>query len=172
MELTSVEKETYEVLGNRLGMSEEEFASMPTSERSEWVESCRVARLLNENKSSELYEGYYMTNMYDEDGKFSLVDATDIVRSKRRIMDVVKKYVDFTGTLPQFVLLGENGTHDLINEALKEMNSETARILEEGKTLSDEEKYRRDADRNAIERARRHNVEFQEKYEEEFKVKS
>lgn len=170
MELTNVEKETYEVLGNRLGISEDDFASMPGSERNDWVEACRVARLLNENKADELYEGYYMTEMYDEDGNFSLEDATDIIRSKKKAMDVVKKYVDFTGSLPQFVLLGENGTHELVNEALKEMNSETARILEEGRTLTDEEKYRRDIDRNAIERARRHTTEFKDKFASEYKV--
>lgn len=160
MELTNVEKETYEVLGNRLGISMEEFGSMPSNERNEWVESCRVAKLLNENKGSELYEGYYMTSMFDEDGNFSLENATDIIRSKKKVMDVVKKYVDFTGTLPQFILLGEEGTHELVNEALKEMNSETARDLEEGKVISDDVKVRRDLDRDIIERARRHVTVF------------
>ena len=160
MELTNVEIETYEVLGNRLGISEEEFMGLASSERNEWVESCRVAKLLNENKSSELYEGYYMTTMYDEEGNFSLDSATDIIRSKKKAMDVVKKYVDFTGTLPQFVLLGEEGTHKLVNDALREMNNETARDLEEGKILSDDDKVKREMDRSAIERARRHTTVF------------
>ena len=171
MELTSVELETYEVLGNRLGISEEEFASLPMVERNEWVESCRVARILNENKSDELYEGYYMTDMYDEDGNFSLVQATDIVRSKKRAMDVVKKYVDFTGSLPQFVLLGDKGTDALINEALKEMNNETARMLDEGKVLSNENKMERNHDRSIIERARKHMSDLKEKISGEFKIK-
>lgn len=160
MELTNVEKETYEVLGNRLGISLEEFGSMPSNERNDWVEACRVAKLLNENKASELYEGYYMTSMFDDEGNFSLENAADIIRSKKRTMDVVKKYVDFTGTLPQFVLLGEGGTHELVNEALKEMNSETARDLEEGRVISDDIKARRDFDRDVIERARRHVTVF------------
>jgi len=116
--------------------------------------------LLNENKGSELYEGYYMTSMFDEEGNFSLENATDIIRSKKKVMDVVKKYVDFTGTLPQFILLGEEGTHELVNAALKEMNSETARDLEEGKVISDDVKVRRDLDRDIIERARRHVTVF------------
>ena len=160
MELTNIEKETYEVLGNKLGISLEEFSNMPISERNEWVEACRVAKLLNENKPSELYDGYYMTNMYDEAGNFSLEIGSDIVRSKKRAMDVVKKYVDFTGSLPQFVLLGEIGTQDLINEALKEMNNETARDLEDGKVLSDEDKKKRNLDRSVIEKARKSITEF------------
>lgn len=161
MELTNVEKETYEVLGNRLGISMEEFSKMPSSERNEWVEACRVAKLLNENKPSELYDGYHMTNMYDEAGNFSLEIGSDIVRSKKRAMDVVKKYVDFTGTLPQFILLGEIGTQGLINEALKEMNNETARNLEEGIVLSDEESSKRKLDREVIERAKKSIEEFE-----------
>ena len=160
MELTNVEKETYEVLKNRLNISEEEFSLLPGNERNEWVEACRVAKLLNENKTTELYEGYYMTGMYDEEGEFSLENATDIVRGKKKAMDVVKRYVDFTGSLPQFVLLGEEGTRKMVNDALKEMNNETARDLEEGKILSDEDKLRRSLDRDAIERARRGASEF------------
>ena len=91
MELTNVEKETYEVLGNRLGISMEEFGSMPSNERNDWVESCRVAKLLNENKGSELYEGYYMTSMFDEEGNFSLENATDISADEETWKAVVKR---------------------------------------------------------------------------------
>lgn len=170
MELTNVELETYEVLGNRLGISREEFAGLPIIERCEWVEACRVARILNENKPDELYEGYYMTDMFDEDGCFSLVDATDIVRNKKKAMDVVKRYVDFTGSLPQFVLLGDKGTDQLINEALKEMNNETARLVNEGRVLSDEDRTLRDNDRSIIERARKHMSELKDKITSEFKL--
>lgn len=170
MELTNVELETYEVLGNRLGISREEFAGLPIIERCEWVEACRVARILNENKPDELYEGYYMTDMFDEDGCFSLVDATDIVRNKKKAMDVVKRYVDFTGSLPQFVLLGDKGTDQLINEALKEMNNETARLVNEGRVLSSDEKFERENDRSIIERARKHMSELKDKITSEFKL--
>ena len=42
------------------------------SERDDWVEACKLARLLYENRSDELYEGYKDTDVF-KDGELDLV---------------------------------------------------------------------------------------------------
>ena len=72
--------------------------------------------------------------------------------------------------MPQFVLLGDKGTDQLINEALKEMNNETARLVNEGRVLSNEDRSLRDSDRNIIERARKHMSDLKDKITNELKL--
>ena len=73
--LTDVEKEIYNILKDNLNISEEEFALLPVSERNDWVEACKLARLLYENRYDELYEGYKDTDIF-KDGEFNFVEAT------------------------------------------------------------------------------------------------
>ena len=105
--LTDVEKEIYNVLKDRLNMTEEEFALLPVSERNDWVEACKLARLLYENRYDELYEGYKDTDVF-KDGEFDLVEASEMIRQKKNNFIDLEKHMNFNGSLPQFILLGEN----------------------------------------------------------------
>lgn len=126
----SVEKQTYGVIKDRTHMSEEEFMGLPANERSEWVDACRLTLLLWETKKEDLHEGYCNTDMYTESGSFDLGAAVEIVRNKKRALDVVEKYTDVDLTPAQFVLMGDVGTHALVNEAMKQINLDTAKELD------------------------------------------
>lgn len=127
--LTDVEKEIYNVLKDRLNMTEEEFALLPVSERNDWVEACKLARLLYENRYDELYEGYKDTDVF-KDGEFDLVEASEMIRQKKNIFIDLEKHMNFNGSLPQFILLGENNNYILVNEGLKNINTKNAIDME------------------------------------------
>ncbi len=129
MELTNMELEAYEVLKDKLGISEVEFANLASVEKSEWVEAYKLAKLLYENKKDELYEGYKDTDVYC-DGEFNLVECTEMVRQKKRIMDNIEKHVDFKGSLPQFILLGDKVNFELVSEGLKNINNKNVIEME------------------------------------------
>lgn len=154
----SVEKQTYGVIKDRVGLSEEEFMKLSANERNEWVDACRLTLLLWDTKKEELHEGYQTTDMYTDDGTFDLGAAVEIVRNKKRALDVVEKYTDIDLTPAQFVLMGDVGTHALVNEAMKQMNLDTAKALETPGVSNDI--YRAEAEQIAIDRARRTNEEF------------
>lgn len=127
--LTDVEKEIYNVLKDKLNMTEEEFALLPSSERNDWVEACKLARLLYENRYDELYEGYKDTDVF-KDGEFDLVEASEMIRQKKNIFIDLEKHMNFNGSLPQFILLGENNNYILVNEGLKNINTKNAIDME------------------------------------------
>lgn len=127
--LTDVEKEIYNVLKDKLNMTEEEFALLPVSERNDWVEACKLARLLYENRYDELYEGYKDTDVF-KDGEFDLVEASEMIRQKKNIFIDLEKHMNFNGSLPQFILLGENNNYILVNKGLKNINTKNAIDME------------------------------------------
>lgn len=127
--LTDVEKDVYNVLKDKLNMTEEEFALLPVSERNDWVEACKLAKLLYENRKDELYEGYKDTDVF-KDGEFNLVEATEMIRQKKNIFIDLEKDMNFNGSLPQFILLGENNNYKLVNEGLKNINTKNAIDME------------------------------------------
>lgn len=127
--LTDVEKDVYNVLKDKLNMTEEEFGLLPVSERNDWVEACKLARLLYENRYDELYEGYKNTDVF-KDGEFNLVEATEMIRQKKNIFIDLEEHMNFNGSLPQFILLGENNNFILVNEGLKNINTKNAIDME------------------------------------------
>ena len=127
--LTDVEKDVYNVLKDKLNMTEEEFGLLPVSERNDWVEACKLARLLYENRYDELYEGYKNTDVF-KDGEFNLVEATEMIRQKKNIFIDLEEHMNFNGSLPQFILLGENNNFILVNEGLKNINTKNAMDME------------------------------------------
>ena len=127
--LTDVEKDVYNVLKEKLNMTEEEFGLLPVSERNDWVEACKLARLLYENRYDELYEGYKDTDIF-KDGEFNLVEATEMIRQKKNIFIDLEEHMNFNGSLPQFILLGENNNFILVNEGLKNINTKNAKDME------------------------------------------
>jgi len=127
--LTDVEKDIYNVLKDKLNITEEEFALLPVSERNDWVEACKLARLLYENRKDELYEGYKDTDVF-KNGEFDLVEATEMIRQKKNIFIDLEKSMNFNGSLPQFILLGENNNYKLVSEGLKNINIKNAIDME------------------------------------------
>ena len=127
--LTDVEKDVYNVLKDKLNMTEEEFGLLPVSERNDWVEACKLARLLYENRYDELYEGYKDTDVF-KDGEFDLVEATEMIRQKKNIFIDLEEHMNFNGSLPQFILLGENNNFILVNEGLKNINTKNVKDME------------------------------------------
>ena len=127
--LTDVEKDVYNVLKEKLNMTEEEFGLLPVSERNDLVEACKLARLLYENRKDELYEGYKNTDVF-KDGEFNLVEATEMIRQKKNIFIDLEEHMNFNGSLPQFILLGENNNFILVNEGLKNINTKNVKDME------------------------------------------
>ncbi len=127
--LTDVEKDIYNVLKDKLNITEEEFALLPVSERNDWVEACKLARLLYENRKDELYEGYKDTDVF-KNGEFDLVEATELIRQKKNIFIDLEKSMNFNGSLPQFILLGENNNYKLVSEGLKNINIKNVKDME------------------------------------------
>lgn len=126
----STEKQTFRVIKDRIGMSEEVFFKLPSDEIREWVDACRLALLLEETNNEKLFEGYKDTEMYSANGTFNLAAATEIVRNKKRALDVVERGTDVDLTPAQFVLMGEEESTIFVNEAMKHMNLETAKALD------------------------------------------
>ena len=127
--LTDVEKDVYNVLKEKLNMTEEEFGLLPVSERNDLVEACKLARLLYENRKDELYEGYKDTDVF-KNGEFDLVEATEMIRQKKNIFIDLEKEMNFNGSLPQFILLGENNNYKLVSEGLKNINNKNVKDME------------------------------------------
>ena len=119
--LTDVEKDVYNVLKDKLNITEEQFGLLSSFERNDWVEACKLARLLYEKRYDELYEGYKDTDVF-KNGEFDLVEATEMIRQKKNIFIDLEKSMNFNGSLPQFILLGENNNYKLVSEGLKNIN--------------------------------------------------
>lgn len=129
----STEKQTYRVIKDRIGISEEEFMSLSIDERNEWVDACRLALLLQETNSEKMYDGYKDTDMYSENKTFNLGAATEIVRNKKRTLIVIEKQTDIDLTPAQFILMGDVESRDLVNEMLKQINLDTVNTLSESR---------------------------------------
>ena len=127
--LIDVEKDVYNVLKDKLNITEEEFLLLSSFERNDWVESYKVAKLLFENKYDEFYEGYKDTNVF-KNGEFDIVEATEMIRQKKNILDDLDEHMNFHGSLPQFILLGEKGNFELVSEGLKNINTKNAIEME------------------------------------------
>ena len=129
----TTEKDVYEIIKNKVEFSEEEFLNLPSNEKNDWIESCRLAIIVCENKGVELYNAYRSLNLADNSGNFDIGSCVVLVKSKKKAYDVISNNVNRPGTLAEFILLGEVGTNEVINEALKLENRETAVELAEGK---------------------------------------
>ena len=121
MELTEIELEVYNVLKDLLNISEVEFANLPIKDKNDWIESYRLAKLLYENRREDLYKGYKDTNIY-KNNQFDIIVATEMVRQKKNILDDLKEHMNFKGSLPQFILLGDKLNYKLVNEGIKNIN--------------------------------------------------
>lgn len=122
----STEKQTYLAIKERIGMSEEEFMNLPYNERKEWIDACRLALVLVESNEKQLHEGYCFTDMYNSVGKFDLGAATEIVRNKKRLLDVIEKNSEIDLTPAQFILMGDVNTYNMASDVMKKVNLETA----------------------------------------------
>ncbi len=126
----STDKQTYKVIKDRIGLTEEEFNMLPEVERKEWVDACRLALVLFENKYDELYNGYKETEMFSSNANFNLAAAVEIIRSKKRALDAIErdKLVDLTPA--QFILMGDDESKEFIEKALSDINLNTAKELD------------------------------------------
>ncbi len=126
----STAKQTYRVIKDRIGMSEEEFFLLPSDDISEWVDACRLALLLEKTNNQKLLAGYKDTEMFSKGETFNLAAATVIIRNKKRTLDVVERGTDIDLTPAQFVLMGDKESSEFVNEAMKKMNLDTAKALD------------------------------------------
>lgn len=130
---TSVEKDVYTIIKNKVDFSEEEFLGFPSNEKNDWIEACRLAIILCENKGSELLNSYKSLNLTDNMGNVDLAECVLLVRSKKKLYDVISNDVNRPGTLAEFILLGEVGTTEIINQAIKNEYEETAKDINDAK---------------------------------------
>ena len=130
---TSVEKDVYTIIKNKVAFSEEEFLGFPSNEKNDWIEACRLAIILCENKGSELLNSYKSLNLTDNMGNVDLAECVLLVRSKKKLYDVISNDVNRPGTLAEFILLGEVGTTEIINQAIKNEYEETAKDINDAK---------------------------------------
>ena len=130
---TSVEKDVYMIIKNKVDFSEDEFLGFPSNEKNEWIEACRLSIILCENKGSELLNSYKSLNLTDNMGNVDLAECVLLVRSKKKLYDVISNDVNRPGTLAEFILLGEVGTTEIINQAIKNEYEETAKDINDAK---------------------------------------
>ena len=130
---TNVEKDVYMIIKNKVDFSEEEFLGFPSNEKNDWIEACRLAIILCENKGSELLNSYKSLNLTDNMGNVDLAECVLLVRSKKKLYDVISNDVNRPGTLAEFILLGEVGTTEIINQAIKNEYEETAKDINDAK---------------------------------------
>ena len=128
----ATEKDVYAIIKNKVDFSEEEFLNLPSNEKNDWIEACRLAIILCENKGVELFNAYRSLNLADSRG-IDIGACVMLVKSKKKAYDVIGNNPNRPGTLAEFILLGEVGTTEIVNEALKLENHETAVELAEGK---------------------------------------
>ena len=130
---TSVEKDVYTIIKNKVDFSEDEFLGFPSNEKNDWIVACRLAIILCENKGSELLNSYKSLNLTDNMGNVDLAECVLLVRSKKKLYDVISNDVNRPGTLAEFILLGEVGTTEIINQAIKNEYEETAKDINDAK---------------------------------------
>lgn len=130
--MNNTEKDVYSIISSKVDFSEDEFLNFPSNEKNDWIEACRLAIILCENKGSELLNSYKSLNLVDNMGNVDLAECVLLVKSKKKLYDVISNDVNRPGTLAEFILLGEVGTTEIINQAIKNENEETAKELNEG----------------------------------------
>lgn len=166
--VSNVDKETYNVIRKNVDFSEEKFMKLSDSERKEWVDACRLAKLLDSECHDVMFEGYKETDMYSDNGTFNLSVATCMVRSKKRALSVIEKYIDVDLTPAQFILMGEAATHRFENDAMKQINLETARVLEDGKKNGNSSSNTDgDVSEIVVARAKCHRAEFESMFRDD-----
>lgn len=126
----TVEEQTYRVIKDKVKMSEEEFMNLSNEERTDWIEACRMAILLEETNHEKMFLGYKDTEMYSDKGTFNLASATEIIKSKKKALESIERSSDIDLTVAQFILLGNDESNKLVNDALKEINLEIAKELD------------------------------------------
>ena len=126
----SVEEQTYRVIKDIVKINEEEFMNLPIEERNDWIEACRMAILLEETNHEKMFLGYKETGMYSVNGTFNLASATEIIKGKKKALESIERSSDIDLTVAQFILLGNDESNKLVNDALKEINLEIAKELD------------------------------------------
>ena len=126
-------KDVYSIISSKVDFTEEEFLNLPSNEQNDWIEACKLAGILYENKASELYNGYRSTNVFDSNGKIDLAACVVLVKSKKKLYDVISNYANRPGTLVEFILLGEVGTQEIVNQAIHNEYKETAKDINDAK---------------------------------------
>lgn len=126
-------KDVYEIICGKVDFTEEEFFSLSDKEKNDWIEACRLAAILYENKKVELYNGYRSTKLIDDDGNIDLAECVILVKSKKKLYDVISNDPNRPGTLVEFVLLGEVGTSEIVNQAIHNEYKETAKDINDAK---------------------------------------
>ena len=53
-----------------------------------------------------------------------------MIRQKKNIFIDLEKSMNFNGSLPQFILLGENNNYKLVSEGLKNINIKNVKDME------------------------------------------
>lgn len=132
---TNVEKDVYAIIKNKVNFSEEEFMNLSSSDKNDWVEACRLAIILCENKGVEFYNGYRSSDIIDATGKIDIAACVVLVKSKKKLYDVISNSVNRPGTLAEFILLGEVGTSEIVNQAMKTIYEENARDIAKAKNI-------------------------------------
>ena len=92
-------KDVYSIISSKVDFTEEEFLNLPSNEKNDWIEACKLAGILYENKASELYNGYRSTDVFDSNGKIDLASCVVLVKSKKKLYDVISNDVNRPGTL-------------------------------------------------------------------------
>ena len=128
----TTEKDVYEIIKNKVDFTEEEFLNLPSNEKNDWIEACRLAIILCENKGVELFNAYRSLNLADSRG-IDIGACVMLVKSKKKAYDVIGNCVNRPGTLAEFILLGEVGTTEIINQAIKNEYEETAKDINDAK---------------------------------------
>lgn len=123
--LKSVDEEVFSTIRKNVEFTEEEFMNMPDPERKEWIDAWRLAKLLDSERHDEMVKGYKNTEVYSENETYNLSVATVMIHGKKRALNIVEKYTDIDLTPAQFILMGDLGTKDFLNDAMKEINKQT-----------------------------------------------
>lgn len=126
-------KIVYDIVGSKVEFSEDEFLNLPDKEKNDWIEACRLAAILYENKKTELFNGYRSTKIVDGNGNIDFAECVILVKSKKKLYDVIANDPNRPGTLVEFVLLGEVGTSEIVNQAIHNEYKETAKDINDAK---------------------------------------
>ena len=126
-------KDVYEIVCGKVDLNEEEFLSLSNQEKNDWIEACRLAAILYENKKTELFNGYRSTKIVDGNGNIDFAECVILVKSKKKLYDVIANDPNRPGTLVEFVLLGEVGTQEIVNQAIHNEYKETAKEIDDAK---------------------------------------
>ena len=126
-------KDVYEIICGKVEFTEEEFFSLSDKEKNDWIEAWRLAAILYNNKKSELFNGYRSTKIVDGNGNIDFAECVILVKSKKKLYDVISDDPNRPGTLVEFILLGEVGTQEIVNQAIQNEYKDTAKDINDAK---------------------------------------